>query len=100
MQEKQRIRDFLQGAVYCWCKNRQDEWFSLRILMGGENYDWNGTPLMALYEKQVKAGVSGQAAVDQAGKEGGWLLKRVISDDDRVFETKEEEQNRKYRWIP
>jgi hypothetical protein len=35
-EEKQRILDFLQGAVYCWCKNRKDEWFSLRDLMGGE----------------------------------------------------------------
>ena len=30
-----RILDFLQGAVYCWCKNRENEWFSLRDLMGG-----------------------------------------------------------------
>ena len=25
---------FLQGAVYCWCKNRPQEWFALRDLMG------------------------------------------------------------------
>lgn len=24
-EQKQRIIDFLQGAVYCWCKNRKDE---------------------------------------------------------------------------
>lgn len=24
------MRAFLQGAVYCWCKNRKDEWFAAR----------------------------------------------------------------------
>ncbi|MGD0037570.1 MAG: hypothetical protein ABSC53_09790 [Bacteroidota bacterium] len=98
--EKDRIRNFLQGAVYCWCKNRKDEWFSLRDLMGGKNYYWEGTPLVVLYEKQERAGVPNQSAIEQAGKEAGWLLKRVISDDLRRFETQEEELVRKYRWIP
>ncbi len=48
--DKKSIMNFLQGAVYCWCKNRKDEWFSLRDLMGGDNYDWQGTPLIVLYE--------------------------------------------------
>jgi len=38
-EETLRIKDFLQGAVYCWCKNNKGEWFSLRDLMGGDNYD-------------------------------------------------------------
>ena len=42
---------FIQGAVYCWCKNRKDEWFALRTLFVGDNYFWSGTPLMPLYEK-------------------------------------------------
>lgn len=98
-QQKASIREFLQGAVYCWCKNRKDEWFSMRDLMGGDNYEWEGTPLFDLYAKQTSKGVLGEAAVDQAGKDGGWLLKRVISDDKRNFETKKEEQIRKHRWI-
>ena len=39
------MRAFLQGAVYCWCKNRKDEWFAARDLLGGDNYYWQGTPL-------------------------------------------------------
>jgi len=35
-EETLRIKDFLQGAVYCWCKNNKGEWFSLRDLMGGQ----------------------------------------------------------------
>lgn len=100
LQQKMRICDYLQGAVYCWCKNRKDEWFSMRDLMGGENFQWQGTPLYALYKKQVTAGVLGQEATTGAGKDSGWLLKRVISEDLRQFETKKEELIRKYRWVP
>jgi hypothetical protein len=93
--QKGRIRDFLQGAVYCWCKNRPEEWFSLRDLMGGENYHWDGTPLLSLYQKHRPAA----DAVERAGRDGGWLLKKVISDDLRTFETREAEMIRQYRWI-
>jgi hypothetical protein len=93
--QKVRVRDFLQGAVYCWCKNRPNEWFSLRDLMGGENYHWQGTPLFVLYQKFQPAA----DAVERAGKDGGWLLKAVISDDARTFETREAEMIRQYRWL-
>ena len=36
-EKEKNIIDFFQGAVYYWRKNRKDEWFSLRDLMGGEN---------------------------------------------------------------
>lgn len=74
----------------CWCKNRSDEWFSIRDLMGGDNFYWEGTPLICLWEKNKD--------VVAAGKDAGWLLKKVISDDKRTFETKKEELVRKYRW--
>lgn len=97
--EKEKIYDFLQGAVYCWCKNRKDEWFSMRDLMGGDNYYWQGTPLLVLYEKHEKAEKDWEDAVKDAGKDSGWILKKVISNDRRMFETKTEELIRKYRWI-
>ena len=53
-EQKKRILDFLQGTVYCWCKNRKDEWFTARDLLGGENYFWQGTPLFVLYEKTME----------------------------------------------
>ena len=93
-EEKIAICNFLQGAVYCWCKNRPDEWFAMRDLMGGDNFYWEGTPLYALYEKhQTKPN-----AVEEAGKDSGWLLKKVIDDDKRKFETKKDEMVRKYKW--
>ncbi|MEI8202454.1 MAG: hypothetical protein WCH34_05550 [Bacteroidota bacterium] len=98
-EEKKSIIDFLQGAVYCWCKNKPNEWFSMRDLMGGDNYYWDGTPLIALYEKHINKGKDAETSVEDAGKDSGWLLKRVTNDDVRVFETKKEDLIRKYLWI-
>ena len=86
-EEKQRILDFLQGAVYCWCKNRKNEWFSMRDLMGGENSSWDGTPLYALYLKHIKAGKSVEEAIESAGIDSGWLLKKMLDEDSRFFDT-------------
>jgi len=95
-EDKQRIEDFLQGAVYCWCKNKKDEWFALRDLMGGDNFYWEGTPLMALYKKHEGK----NKAVELAGKDAGWILKKVIhKDEKRVFDTKKEDMTRKYKWV-
>jgi hypothetical protein len=35
-EQKQRMMDFLQGTVSCWCKNRKNEWFAARDLLGGD----------------------------------------------------------------
>ncbi len=98
--EKQEdaIRNFLQGAVYCWCKNRPGEWFAMRDLMGGDNYYWNGTPLIELYNKHIKEGKEGKDAVEAAGRDSGWLLKKVISKDKRTFDTKKDQMVRMYKW--
>ena len=99
LEQQERICNFIQGAVYCWCKNRKDEWFSIRDLMGGENFNWEGTPLIVLYEKHRQMGKSQNDSVSDAGKDSGWLVKRVINDDQREFQTKKEDLVRKYRWI-
>ncbi|WP_313360784.1 hypothetical protein [Empedobacter sp.] len=96
-QEEQRIIDFLQGAVYCWCKNRKDEWFGVRDLMGGDNFYWEDTPLLPLFIKHQNRGV--KDPVDAAGKDCGWLLKKVIIMDKRNFETEEIQLTRKYKWV-
>lgn len=97
--EKQRIMDFLQGAVYCWCKNRHDDWFSMRDLTGSDNYFWDGSPLQVLFIKYERRGKIRGESIDDVSKDSGWILKKVINDDKRLFETKKEELIRKYRWI-
>lgn len=98
LSEKERdlAKAYLLGAVYCWCKNRKDEWFSLRDLVGGDNCQWSGTPLMPIYVKHK--GVA-EDAVKEAGKDTGWLLKRVLNDDQRTFESKKEGMVKHYRWV-
>ena len=89
---------FLQGAVYCWCKNRKDEWFAARDLVGGENYYWEGTPLYRLFTYYLGGDNNNHDyAVEEAGKAAGRLLKKVLVEDKRVFET-EEGYARMYRW--
>ena len=89
---------FLQGAVYCWCKNRSEEWFAARDLIGGENNEWEGTPLFRLYTYYLDNDDNNYAyAVEEAGKAAGRLLKKVLFEDRRVFET-EEGYTRMYRW--
>ena len=96
-QQHQRIYDFLQGAVYCWCKNNTG-WFGLRDLMGGTNYFWQDTALEALWNKHKAAGLSDPEAEVAAGKDGGWILKRVIQDDRRTFRHEIVDLVRKYEW--
>jgi hypothetical protein len=98
-EEIERIKNFLQGAIYCWCKNKKEKWFSLRDLMGRDNFYWQGTPLLALYEKHLKKGKSSKKAITDAGKDCGWILKKVIHNDKRKFETKKADLIRNYKWV-
>lgn len=94
--EERDICKFLQGLVYSWCKNNKG-WFAMRDLMGGDNFFWEGTPLYVLYEKHKSQGKREQAVQD-AGKDAGWLLKKVLFEDKRNFETKKDGLVRQYKW--
>ena len=92
------IKAFIQGSVYCWIKNRKDEIFAARDLMGGENFYWEGTPLMALYEKHIALGKSSKDSVAEAGKDFGWILKLVLHEDKRIFESYDIDIVKGYKW--
>ena len=94
---KEKIKDFLQGAVYCWCKNRNNEWFSLSALVGGENKNWYGTPLQAIYDKHLENHPP-EKAYEQAAQDAGRLLKSVLNKDSRSFDMKEDSWTNEYRW--
>lgn len=93
----QKIKAFLQGAVYCWCAIRKSDWFCARDLIGGVNQDWKGYPLKVLYSRYIDAGRDHDYAFKQAAKDAGTILKRVLFEDHRMFETKKEHR-RFYRW--
>lgn len=96
--QRRTILAFLQGAVYCWCKNRKEEPFAARDLIGGDNNDWQGTPLMALYEYYLDGNdYNYEYAVSEAGKAAGRLLFDAIANDRREFETWDG-FTRMYRW--
>jgi len=84
--DRELIRAFMQGAVYSWVKNRHDEYFAVRDLVGGLNTDWNGTPLQILYDRHIDAGKDEQEAFEAAAKDLGWIVKTLLSDDRRIFQ--------------
>jgi hypothetical protein len=98
-EETMAIKNFMQGAVYSWVKNRRDEAFAVHDLMGGENFHWHGTPLMALYDKHASAGKDDAAANEAAGRDLGWLVKAVLSADKRTFEASHNGYVNSYRWV-
>lgn len=95
--ERLRIEDYLRGAVYAWCNNNKTKWFSARDFLGGDNYFWQGTPMIVLYEKHLGLKKVHKDAAKDAAKDAGWLLKKVIYEDKRNFNTKVE-RVRKYQW--
>lgn len=94
----QKIKSFFQGAVYCWCITRKAEWFCARDFIGGDNYYWEHYPLGVLYFRHIDAGHDHDYAFDQAAKDAGKILKSVLDEDNRVFET-ESGYTRRYRWV-
>jgi hypothetical protein len=93
-----KINSFIQGAVYAWVKNRRDEWFAVRDLVGGENRDWSGTPLQVLYDKHTEQGKDDGSASDAAARDLGWIVKSVLHEDKRTFEVAKAGLVNSYRW--
>lgn len=67
--------------------------------MGGDNFNWHGTPLYYLYEKHIAKGKAEEAAIDEAGKDFGWILKSVLAEDKRIFDSCDKGLVKGYKWI-
>ena len=96
--QRTAITAFLQGAVYCWVKNRSGEEFAARDLVGGENGNWGGTPLQVLYDRHIAEGKEESAAEEAAARDLGWLLKSVLDKDKRRFAASNDGWVSKYQW--
>ena len=71
--------DYIKGAVHGHYKNSSDEPFSVRLLFGGINGNWNGTPLQAIYEHYKAQGHASPEKI--AAQKVGYLLKSVLIND-------------------
>jgi len=92
---------FLRGSVYAWCNVMKDKPFRFATFAGGDNYYWDETELYYLYDKQKSAGsANDDSALREAAKEGGGLLRYMLSEDRRKFETWiSEDGRREYAWV-
>lgn len=80
------IKVYMQGAVYAFCNVKPNEPFSARILFGGNNRNWNGTPMQKIYDYYIKEGKSEEDAHQSAAIDAGRLLKALLERDSRDFE--------------
>lgn len=96
-----QIMAFLQGAVYSRIKAEPEFIFAAYDLMGGANYDWHRTPLIALFNRHRNKGHA--KAVKAAGIDLGWLMKAVLRADRRDFSITHKRGKRgmvrAYQWI-
>ena len=75
---------YIQGAVHSHCNNNANSDLSVRILFGGDNTDWENTPLQIIYDYYLYIKNSNNPAKD-AAKDVGWLFKEVLIKDKRHF---------------
>lgn len=101
--DKSKIKAYLQGAVYCWIKNVNDEkmlGFAAHDLVGGVNKEWDETPLQILFEKHIKRLRDPRKAEKAAGKDLGWILKGMLDKDKRTFEIRKKGLVAGYLYVP
>jgi hypothetical protein len=97
--QEQEILTYLQGAVYCWCNNKKDDWFCIGSFAGDLNEDWIGTPLIILYDHYIILGESGTDAYNHAAQDSGTLLKLFLHRDSRTYDMQNNGQRNEYKFV-
>ncbi len=78
--EVEKAKLYIKGSVHCFCKNNPDIPFSVRVLFGGVNKNWDDTPLQPIYNYYETLGYTD--AEERAAIDVGRLLKTVLSEDE------------------
>lgn len=92
------IRNYLLGAINCFVRQKKSDWFRAKDIIIN---DWNGTPLQQIYDFFISNGLSEEESLKKAGMCLGQILKKVIYEDERLFETRKFQDNpREYRLKP
>ena len=82
-----------------------ETWFSASDFLGGVNFNWESTPMQALYNfyNPDADPAKHDDAVQQAGQAAGYLLWVALDRDSRKFKTEIREAHgrpvRHYLWI-
>lgn len=88
-QQRDLIYTFLQGTVYAWCNSNVEQRFCIRDLVGGNNRNWQGTPLQQIYQGFYEIYHYEKNGDEKAYKETkkaiGHALKYVLNKDKRNF---------------
>lgn len=98
-EEVELAEKYLQGALHSYTKSHPGQGFALRDLVGGENGDWNGTPLQKFYDYHRESGKNHTQAKEQAAKDVGWVLKAVLAAEEKVYEQYQGGRTKLYRRI-
>ena len=81
-------KSYIQGAVHGFCNNCEGA-FSVRKLFGGDNGNWNGTPLQEIYEWHFSKLGDHPVASEKAAIDVGRLLKTILNEDkQRTFKSR------------
>ncbi|MGL4986241.1 MAG: hypothetical protein ACRC5H_03780 [Treponemataceae bacterium] len=79
------IEAHILNLVNTWCINNGSKKFTIRDFAGGQNYNWNGTPLIDLYNWH-RNNNSTDPEYD-AGMDAGRILKRILCKNTKAFNT-------------
>ncbi len=82
--EYNKAHNYIQKKINNHCKKHPTEAFSVRILFGDTNKDWNNTPLQVFYDYFANSKTSNNPK-KQAARDVGLILKKIISSDKRKF---------------
>lgn len=98
--QKKEVKEFLACLVRIWCLTTPEKSFTcaelLKIL---NNADWQKKPLCYMYDYYKNKDESDEEAKNHDSVDIGWLLKEVISEMPRKFET-DSSYRKTYTYIP
>ncbi|MEG1820652.1 MAG: hypothetical protein RR201_00210 [Malacoplasma sp.] len=78
-EEQNLMLEYIQNVLNDYTAEKYDKPFSVEKLFGGQNKNWNGTPLQFLYNEHVKN--NAKDPYKMAAIDAGHLLKKVLRED-------------------